>query len=360
MSISKLKLFFVFFLLRFSSFYAQYTDVINSNKPGFSESPYSVGKGIYQIETNLFFRNTAIESTFTRPQSFGLDLVFRTSFFSEKLELNTQVRYQEDKVAFKNIFTSHYFTSGFSKITLNAKYLLFSPKYKDPAQEIRSWRKKNAFDINRLLPSVALYIGMNTNFVNEIHQKGNISPKAGILLQNNLTNDFNIITNFYYDFIGTRFVEYAYIVTATQNFSGRWSAFLENQMVFQKHQNNINMGAGLAYLLHRNLQLNASSRLFLEGNLKGIYLGFGASYRIDNHNDGYTKLYDNGEKIKDTPISKYNKKQNSFFTKIFSIFKKKNKRKKIKRKKTETDIEKLEREIKELEKEIKREDKKNN
>lgn len=49
----KLKLFSLLFLLGFSSIYGQYTEVINSNKPGFSESPYSVGTGIYQFESNL-------------------------------------------------------------------------------------------------------------------------------------------------------------------------------------------------------------------------------------------------------------------------------------------------------------------
>ena len=101
-----LKLSCLFFLLGFSSAYSQYTDVINSNKPGFSESPYSVGRGIYQFEGNLFLRNTSIEPTFSIPQSFGFDMLFRTSLLSEKLELNAQVSYQRDKIAFKNIFTS--------------------------------------------------------------------------------------------------------------------------------------------------------------------------------------------------------------------------------------------------------------
>ena len=52
------------------------------------ESPYSVGRGIYQFEGNLFLRNTSIEPTFSIPQSFGFDMLFRTSLLSEKLELN--------------------------------------------------------------------------------------------------------------------------------------------------------------------------------------------------------------------------------------------------------------------------------
>ena len=379
---NRLHFFVISFFIGSVTVFAQYTDVINSNKPGFSESPYSVGKGVYQFESNVFLRNTAITSTFSKPQSLGIDLLFRTSFFLDKLELNAQLTYQKDKVAFKNIFTSQYFTSGLSNMTIGAKYLVYQQAYKDKSKEIRSWKRKNTFDLARLIPSVAVYLGMNTDFVNDIHKTGSITPKMGLLLQQNLTQDFNVITNFYYNNIGTDFAQYSYIITLTQSFSNRWSAFFENQMVFQKDQDNLDLGAGLAYLYSRNLQFNTSARLLFEGKTQGYYAGLGVSYRINKHQDPFKELDNQGGNLKETPISKYNKKQSNFFNRFLNIFRKKakgsktrtkksrktksRKRKsgisglfgKKKTKKNETDIEKLEREIKELEKEMKKEDKK--
>jgi hypothetical protein len=330
------KLLFSFFLLSFSSVFSQYTEVINSNKPGFSESPYSVGSGVYQFESNLFFRNTSIEPTFSRPQSFGLDFLFRTSFLSEKLELNAQLAYQRDKVAFKNIFTSHYFSTGLSRFTIGAKYLIFQQEYEDKSKEVRSWKRRMAFDKKRLIPSVAIYAGLNTDFLSDIHKKGSISPKVGILLQNNLSNNFNIITNVYYDNIGTDFSEYSFIVTSTYNYNVRWSSFVENQTIFQQNKTISNFGGGLAYLYNRNLQINSSLRFLLEGQAQGYYLSLGVSYRIDKHIDKFILLDDNGNEIRDTPINKFNKKQKGFFNRLFSIFTKKgsqNKsRKRVKRK----------------------------
>lgn len=381
-TMNRLHLFVISFFIGSVTVFAQYTEVINSNKPGFSESPYSVGKGVYQFESNVFLRNTAITSTFSKPQSLGIDLLFRTSFFLDKLELNAQLTYQKDKVAFKNIFTSQYFTSGLSNMTIGAKYLVYQQAYKDKSKEIRSWKRKNAFDLARLIPSVAVYLGMNTDFVNDIHKTGSITPKIGLLLQQNLTQDFNVITNFYYNNIGTDFAQYSYIITLTQSFSNRWSAFFENQMVFQKDQDNLDLGAGLAYLYSRNLQFNTSARLLFEGKTQGYYAGLGVSYRINKHQDPFKELDNQGGNLKETPISKYNKKQSNFFNRFLNIFRKKakgsrtrtkksrktksRKRKsgisglfgKKKTKKNETDIEKLEREIKELEKEMKKEDKK--
>ena len=331
-----LKLFFVFSILVSTSIQAQYTDVLNSNKPGLSESPYSVGTKVYQFESNFFFRNTSIEPTFSQPQSFGVDLLFRTSFFLEKLELNTQLTYERDKVAFKNIFTSHYFTTGLSKFTIGAKYLLFQPEYADNTKEVRSWRKRFAFDKKRLIPSVAVYLGVNTDLVDEIHKTQSVTPKIGVLLQHNLTYDFNVISNVFYDKIGTDFSEISYIFTATKNFGDRWSGFLEHQGVFQKTQNNVNFGGGFAYLFSKDFQINTSARFLKEGKTKGFYTSLGISYRIDKHKDAFTELDENGKKIKNTPITRYNDKQNAgFFSRIFSVFKKKSTRKR-KRKKVST------------------------
>jgi hypothetical protein len=328
------KLFFLFFFVGVTSIQAQYTDVINSNKPGFSESPYSVGSGIYQLESNFLFRNTVINPIFSRPQSIGADFLIRSSFFLEKLEFNAQFTYQRDKIAFKNIFTSHYFSSGLSRFTVGAKYLLYQQEYIDKSKEVRSWKRRNAFDRSRLIPSVAIYLGMNTDLVNEIHQTGSITPKIGVLLQNNLSKDLNVITNFYYDKAGTDFAEFSYIITATQNFSDRWSAFFENQGIFLQNQTNHNLGTGLAFLFTKNLQINTSARYLIEGNTQGFYGGLGMSYRIDKHEDSFIDLDDNGKQIKDTPITRYNKSKEGFFSKLFSFFKKKKRttRKRTKRK----------------------------
>tara|TARA_B110000240_G_scaffold191987_1_gene235406 strand:- start:242 stop:1258 length:1017 start_codon:yes stop_codon:yes gene_type:complete len=333
---NKLKLSFLLFLLSFSSIYCQYTEVINSNKPGFSESPYSVGTGVYQFESSLFLRNISIDPTFSTPQSFGFDMLFRTSFFLEKLEFNAQVTYQKDKIAFKNIFTSDYPTTGLSRAIIGAKYLLFHQEYQDKSKEIRSWKRRHAFDKNRLIPSIAIYAGLNTDFLNDNHKTGQISPRFGLLFQQNLSTNFNLVSNFFYDKIGTEFFEYSYIITATINFSDRWSTFFENQTVFQKYQNNINLGTGLAFLYQRDLQLNTSLRYAVEAKSKGFYAGIGISYRVNKHNDSFK----NEERAtinrkKDTPISSYNKKQNGFFNRLFSFFTKKKKtvRKRPKRKK---------------------------
>jgi len=364
----KILIFTLFFWGGTSSYLAQYTEIINANQPGFSESPYSVGTGIYQFENNFFLRNLRLKSNSPRTQSGGAHVQFRTSFLLEKLELNAHFNYHHDRVALGKIYTT-----GFSSMIINAKYLVYEQTYEDKTKEIRSWKKRGAFDKKRLIPSVGISLGMNANFSNKINDSTSISPKMGLLLQHNLTPNFNIINNFYFNNIGSKFSEFSHIVTATQNFYNRYSIFFENKTVFQKNQKNINLGLGLAYLYHKNLQINTSGRFLFEGKAQGFYASVGFSYRIDRHQDRYKDLDSNGVEIKKDDTS--NEKQLGFFKRFLGIFKNKNKDKKAQEKKNpkkkknnffnifrknkkESEVEKLEREIKELEKEMKEDEKK--
>lgn len=304
---------------------AQYTEVINSNRPGFSESPYSVGTNVYQFEGNFFFRNAEAMPTFSNPAAYGLNFAFRTTFFLERLELNVNTSLQNDKIAFKNIFESSYRKFGLSQLTVGAKYLVFEPTYNDKSKEIRSWKKRHAFDWKRLFPSVAVYVGGNFGEVlSPIHQRGGFSSKAGILLQNEFSNRFNLITNIYYDYINTYNPEISYILTATYNVNTRWSSFIEHQAKFDKIQSQSNWGVGAAYLFTRNFQINTSIRSTFQENITGVYGSLGVSYRIDKHQDSYKEIDEFGnEVVKDKKLT-YGKKE-GFFSRILSIFKKKEK-----------------------------------
>ena len=321
----------ILFFAIFSTFVvnAQYTTVINSNRPGFSESPYSVGSGVYQFESSLFFRKAGATPTFSNPQALGLNLLFRTSFFSEKLEFNLNTSLQNDKIAFKNVFESSYSKTGLSKFTLGAKYLVYAPKYNDKKEEIRSWKARHSFDYKRLIPHVGVYVGANFgSFLTDYHQKGGISTKVGLLLQNEISNKLYVITNLYYDNIGSDFSEYSYIITGTYNYNDYWSGFAEIQGTFEKYQKKTNIGVGAAYLFNENLQFNATLRGTLQQKEVGIYTGLGVSYRLNRHQDKFIELDEFGNKIEEQEAVKYDENKGFFgrlFSKVKGLFKKKDK-----------------------------------
>ena len=141
-------------------------------------------------------RSTDIHPTFSKPQSYGVDFLFRTSFFKEKLEFNLNLAYQNEQISFQNIFNSSYYKNGIRKLTIGAKYLIYEQKYKDKSKEIRSWVERNRFDFKRLIPTVAAYVGINTGVPDDVFVTKDFSPKAGVLLQNDLSDNFNISNQF--------------------------------------------------------------------------------------------------------------------------------------------------------------------
>lgn len=312
--ITSLFLVFASFLMN-----AQYTEIINSKRPGFSESPYSIGTDVLQFETGLFYKNSNNPEAFSNQNSIGGELFFRYGKFFEKLEMNAKITYQKDELL--NPFDKNYNISGISELTIGAKYLIYQQKYVDKTKEIRSWRRKYSFDKKRLIPSVGIYAGVNTNFLGKDFEDINgVSFKGAILLQNDLTDRFVVLTNLIANNISSKNNYYKYIITATYAISNKWSIFIENQTRYQKlHKPKINNGAGLAYLYNKNLQLDASIRANFFADYSFTYTSIGAAWRLDRHSDEVVKK---NSIAKPLYSKKYKRKKRGT---IFSrIFKKKN------------------------------------
>lgn len=291
---------------------AQYTEIINSKRPGLSESPYGVGINVLQLEGGFFYGASESDQTFAKIDPRGFTSFIRYGALKEKLEFNAIVTYQQDELQFNNIFTSSSTISGISQLTIGAKYLIFQQEFTDKSKEIRSWKKRTAFDKKRLIPSVGIYAGLNTNFLSEDYKEDGMSPKVGILLQNDFSHRLVLITNFLADKIGKDTAEYAYILTMTYAMTPTWSVFVEHEGEFLKnYSNNFYLGTGLAYLFSPDFQMDAFVRTNFDSVNSELIGGIGASYRFDWHVDPIVEAQDN------TP-----KKKNGLFS---GLFKKKSK-----------------------------------
>ena len=244
----KLFCLYLAFFISLASF-SQYTEVINSKRPGFSESPFAVGTKVYQFEGGLFYHKNDNPNFFSNQKSRGLDLFIRSGLISEKLEVNANFKIQKDDVLSNVVTGSTYPKSGISQFTIGAKYLFYMPKYKDPSKEIRSWKAKLAFDWKRLIPSVGLYAGLNTNLLSKDYKEPSLSPKAVILLQNDFTPSLILVTNIVGDYLTLKENRtYGYITTLTFAVSPKVSLFGEHLGMFTRYTKNYDVGGeGVAY-----------------------------------------------------------------------------------------------------------------
>lgn len=280
---------------------AQYTEVINSKRPGFSDSPYSVGTKVYQVEGGLFYKDVGnylywdfatdppTENNYSS-KTIGTDITFRTGQFFERLEFNLDLILQNENRDYTK--PSVYSESGFglSKFTLGAKYLVYKPVYTDKSKEIHSWKARQSFDKKRLIPAVGVYAGLNTNLLNEMHKNPDgISGRFAIFTQNDLSNRWVVLTNFIMDKAFTDESENSFILTTTYALTEQWSVFGEGQAFFRSKKsvpNDYQFGAGGAYLINPDMQADFSARMILDERGDNTYLiGGGISWRLDRHKD---------------------------------------------------------------------------
>ncbi|MDP3314221.1 transporter [Lutibacter sp.] len=307
-----MKIFFyvLVIILNLQIVHAQYTEIINSKRPGFSESPYGVGTDVMQFESGLFYQSNASNNILVSPSSMGGELFFRYGKFKEKLEFNASVAYQSNEI--NNPFGDPIYHYGVSQLTIGAKYLFYQKEYTDKTKEVRSWKKRMAFDKNRLIPSVGAYVGVHTNFLGKDFKEDGISYKGAVLLQNDFSDRLVVLTNLYADKITSLQEHYSYIVTMTYAVTQDWSFFLENQGKFyDEFSPNYQFGTGVAYLVSPNLQLDASVRSNLLEDYGNMYLSTGFSWRLDRHQDSFT--------LKNSPQQNSipKRRKGGFFSRIF-------------------------------------------
>ncbi|WP_281234520.1 transporter [Flavobacterium gelatinilyticum] len=264
-------------------FFAQYTDVINSNRPGKSMSAYSVGKSVIQGEIGVYGIKEKHNLLGYDASGFGTDLSIRYGAFLEKLEFMLDVQYQMEN--FDTPYTS-YKKNNFRQTTLGAKYLIYDP-YKNYKREVNiySYKANRNFQWRELIPAVSVYAG--ANFVGAdnpyyFSPDGAISPKVSIMTQNLLGGGaWVFVTNIIADYIGTDYPSYGYILTLTHGFNDRWSGFVENQGYKSDFYSDAIVRGGAAYLLTPNMQVDASISTNFKDTPSILYGGVGFSWRYD-------------------------------------------------------------------------------
>jgi hypothetical protein len=276
-------LLFAFLFLIPQFFFAQYTDVINSNRPGETMSAYAVGKSVIQGEIGVYGIKEKHDLLDYDATGFGTDLTVRYGAFLEQLEFILDVQYQMEN--FDTPYTS-YKKNNFRQTVLGAKYLIYDP-YKNYKKEanIYSYKANHSFQWRELIPAVSIFAG--ANFVGAdnpyyFSPNGDISPKVALVTQNLFGGGrWVFVTNIIADYIGTDYPSYGYVLTLTHGFNDKWSGVVENQGYKSDFYSDAIVRGGAAYLLSPNMQVDASISTNFKNTPSILYGGVGFSWRYD-------------------------------------------------------------------------------
>lgn len=280
-----------FFILVTTLSYSQYTDVINSNRPGVSRSAFSVGTNVVQFEVGPYMiKEERTPALSTEVSGFGADFSIRYGFLFEQLEVNLEGTYQNDTKTYFSGIPFEEDRANFKHITLGAKYLVFDP-YKNAEEDkpnLYSYHANYKFKWKSLIPAVSIYAGANFDTKNNPYTAPGIegfSPKVMLATQNNFAGGWVFVMNLIKDRIGTDQSDFQYILTLTHSFSPQWVIFGETQGIKSDFYADNLFRFGGAYLWTPNFQLDTALTFNTKDTPSVFSINLGVSYRLDFHKD---------------------------------------------------------------------------
>ncbi len=311
-----------FLIISFLSAFAQFTETINTNRPGSSQGAYSVGKNIFQLEGGLSFQKEKHSVFDNETSATHIEYNLRFGLIKEQLEFNVQGLYRsattEERIADINADIKR---TGFPFNAIGAKYLFYDPyKFKKQAfkrtfwgyvpvksKNLKSWKANNGFNWERLIPAVSGYVGFNFNSSssdfapqnnpdNRINTvQSGISPKVVISAQNNWSKEWVFVANLVFDKIGSDVFDKRFILTSTYNYNDQWSFFGEYEGASSPIYKDYIFRTGATYAITEDFQLDALVTKNLKDSPSIFNFGFGASYRVNLRQNGDDERIDSPE-----------------------------------------------------------------
>ncbi len=275
---------------------AQYTEKINTNRPGTSQGAFSVGNNVLQLEGGIGFGKEKHAIFDTKTNVFNFDYSVRYGLLIEQLEIRLNGRFRADGVTQTVGANEQKINrSDFEINTIGAKYLIYDP-YKRPKKidstyaSLKSWKEHHRFKWKTLIPAVSAYAGVN--FIGSDNpftfpEDQSISPKFVVVTQNNwftsYGGDWAFVTNIIIDKVTTENPAFGLIMTATHTINDTWAGFLEYQVQKSDFYSDNIMRIGGAYLFDKDLQFDANLAFNFKDTPSIFTCSFGASYRFDWH-----------------------------------------------------------------------------
>ena len=281
---------FIFFISKIDFVYSQYTEIINSNRPGSSSGAYSVGKNILQFENGFYIANERHKLLNYKINGFGIDFKIRYGLLYEKLELLIDGIYQSDKFTDLRYTPSNTFSrKNLKKFQIGAKYLIYDPnKGTEDKTNLYSYWANKKFNFKNIIPAISAYIGLNIDSKNNPYTSSQIkgvSPSLAIFTQSNITNRSVIITNLIFERIGTYQNDFEYLISITNAFNKNFIGFIEIHGVKSDFYADNKLGLGLAHLFSDNLQVDIGTMLNFKETPKIGYINLGLSYRVNLYSE---------------------------------------------------------------------------
>mgnify|MGYP000321290563 FL=1 len=313
--------------------FSQYTEIINSNRPGSSHGAFAVGVNVLQFESAVSGQ-TLKHSNLNNSEIQGLNFnyLFRYGFLNEKLEV-----FLDGNIITRNIIDNNYLNNYSTNIsetligkqTLGFKYLFLDPfkNKKWHGENVYSWNANRKIKLVDFIPAISAIVGSSFNFDNRVqyddlffklklplhpdlmndniirmnnfyYPEQTISPFVGIATQHHFKGRWVVVNNLFYEIAlnnpswprsvtpRTSYNKMNYLFTITYNLANpRWSIFGEFQTFNNKIYSDEFFKLGFANLISKNSQIDFNFGGSFKTTPSYTYINVGFSQRFDWHRD---------------------------------------------------------------------------
>ena len=287
---------------------AQYTETINSNRPGTSHGTFSVGKDVLQFElgiSQLSLNHKYLDNSSVNGNSINYNIRYGLHF--ENLELFLKGGFVKREI--KNFtINGRFFESRdekfFSEHKVGLKYLVFDPfkNKKWHGENLYSWKAQRRIKLTDLIPATSVFAGGDFVLVDHIQyddhfyrtkqqqylypDQAAFSPFFGIATQNHFQGKWVVVNNISLENLVGEYSNINYLFTLTHNLTNpKWSIFVEFQHFDNQIYSDNLVKFGIANLLSKNSQIDFNVGVSLKDTPTYSYFDLGFSQRIDWHKD---------------------------------------------------------------------------
>ena len=242
--------------------YTEARDVINSNRPGFSVSPYNAGIGTFQIESGII-RNSellGINGIDGSIKATGIDVSLRYAV-DNSFEIYTDFSTNQKSYDIDSITSSDF---------------IFSPAVLGLSYRINEGE--------RFIPTMAIRGGLT--YYKDYQENAESDITVTFSTQHDLASNWIFITNWKADKIIAD-AELGAVFAITNTITPDWSWFTEYYGTYSNDDLNNFINVGMAYLLNDDTQLDIFGGTNLDINKTTYYLSVGVSWRLDTRRERY-------------------------------------------------------------------------
>lgn len=251
----------LFLILLSTSFaFSQSQDKIDSDRPGQSISPLTVGKKVFQVQSGINYLN------YTYPNKLSIHSISNATNvrygLSETLELNSTLGYRANIYNYIEPIKESHTKTGFENLRFGARL--------------------NILNKGGLNPKIALNTELLMAMNNNIYSQPTMGYELKAVVKQPITEQLSLTTNLSV-LINSNYFEYIYLYTLNSSYS-----FTDDLFAFAEiygllnYGMSINYDGGVGYNINNDLQIDISAgiRPEYEYNTPIWFSEMGISYRF--------------------------------------------------------------------------------